>query len=169
MACTVIAALTLSACADTRTADAKLEELFGRRQAELAMLTAMVQQDGLSAVERSQIGTRNFRCSVEDGKFTGTAPPPVTVARLADYLGLLKAIGVNVAVYTDDSRVYFKYDRESLFNGDSHKGFLYSPETLPETTSTLDNIRKPAAMGSERYFLYRSLPKPGWFLYLCIN
>jgi len=133
------------------------------------MLAERVQQDGLAAVRYSDIATRNFRCFIEDGKFTGTAPPPITNARLADYLALLEAVGLNVAVYTDDSRVYFKYDRESWFNGDSHKGFLYSPETLPETTSTLNNIRKPASAGGERYFLYKSLPKPGWFLYLCIN
>jgi hypothetical protein len=168
MACKVIAALTLSSCADTRTADAKLEELFGRRHAELAVLAERVQQDGLAVVGNSYIGVRNFRYLVEDGKFTGTAPPPVTNGRLTDYLALLKAVGL-VSVYTDDSRVYFQYDRASLFNGDSHKGFVYSLGTLPETTSTLDNIRKPGAMGSERYFLYKSLPKPGWFLYLCIN
>ena len=133
------------------------------------MLAERVQQDGLVAVGNSYIGVRNFRYFVEDGKFAGTtAPPPITNVRLTDYMTLLRAVGL-VSVYTDDSRVYFQYDRASLFNGDSHKGFLYSPETLPETTSTLDNIRKPALMGAERYFLYKSLPKQGWFLYFCIN
>jgi hypothetical protein len=165
----VLGAVSLLSCGPGRTSDENLENVFLYHSAELASLGAMAQQDGYM-VGDSYVNTGNFIFFVRDGKFTETrVPPPITIERLNQYQDLLKSTGLGGAVYASDGlSVYFQFDGPSLATGDAHKGFYYSPQPPPLTTS-LDGIRKPPSAGRQRYFLYKSLPKQGWFLYLCIN
>jgi len=165
----VLGALTLLACGPGRTPDEKLENVFLYHSAELAILGAMAQQDGYM-VGDSYVNTGNYIFRVEDGKFTETrVPPPITIERFNQYRDLMRSIGLGGAVYASDgSTAYFQFDGPSFATGDAHKGFYYSPQP-PPLTASLDGVRKPPSADRKRYFLYKSLPKQDWYLYLCIN
>jgi hypothetical protein len=168
----IVAFFTLaSACAVgwNHTSDAFLERNFFQHEADFDLFLSSLRIDE----KLSMIGARNI--SYGDHLITGADGFSPEIERLGlnkgqwtAYQQQLRRLGLDQVNKGPDS-VTFEADSPSLFNGDSTKGYLYSPTSPAHLKPSLDGYRiADGDKGANGWYVAKAL-KGHWYLYLFVS
>jgi hypothetical protein len=163
--------LLFNACSvgQRHTSDATLERNLLDHQAEFEALLLEVQADDkLSMISAREARYADRVMSAKDGLLE-MERAGLTRERWARYQQQLNDLGV--ARVTKDKRdVEFRVDEGSFLNGDSYKGYWYSPNPPEHTKASLDGYRISESDRAPYGGYYVSKPLKGqWRLYLFVS
>ncbi|MGI9074483.1 MAG: hypothetical protein ACR2JB_24925 [Bryobacteraceae bacterium] len=103
-----------------------------------------------------------------ENNWTVASPHVIPQRRWDEYQKLFKELRLPVGFARDEQDIDFRFDNYSMSNGDSCKGFTYSPKPLPTCSTELSNCVAAKGIGPNGTLVNR-LIKPHWYLYLFYN
>jgi hypothetical protein len=161
--------LLLNACSagQHHTSDSKLERNFLNHEGEFEALLSEVQADEklmMINAHRARYADR-FVSAGDETERVG-----LTRQRWARYQRQLQNLGLAQITKGLRGDVEFRVDQGSLFNGDSYKGYEYSPDAAEHPKASLDGYRISESDRDSSGGYYVSKPLKGfWRLYLYVN
>jgi hypothetical protein len=170
--CVCASALFMGACAVGRshTSDSKLEQTFHRHEAEFEALLADVQADkNLKTIQPDSLIYADHLLNVSENDLSALERLGLTGERWLGYQKQLRRLGLAGGVLKGEGRVEFRADPGSIFNGDSYKGYEYTPTPPQHLKSNLDRYRIADSEKDESgWSVYKPL-KGHWYLHLHVN
>lgn len=109
-----------------------------------------------------------------DHNLEGADKVGLTRSRWLRYQEDLRKLKLRGGIFKTNNSVLFVVDPPSIFNGDSYKGYLWTPLPRPRLYSNLDSYRvydPKSDLDKDRYgnwAVYKRL-KGNWYLYLFVN
>ena len=167
----IIICLFQTACG-RHSSDAELLRVFRRHEASFHDLLKMVQSDTqIVTMTPSVLITRTKRLQAENPDISDIRSAGLSKERWMRYQTLFRNLGLKGGVLRGDGGSFcFKADTESVWNGDTSKGYVYSDATVEPRVPDLDRYRPLGdTVGRHRpYIAYRQI-EPHWYLYFCRN
>ena len=149
----------------THTSDTRLITFFYHHEASFERLVTMADEDrNLHAITRDSVMIKSGK-----GDWAVMSPHAISVTRWEEYQKLFKELNLPVGIVKSGQDVDFRIDNYSMLNGDSSKGFYYSPESPPGACTTeLSACASKQRIGPAGLTVNRMI-KPRWYLYLHYN
>jgi hypothetical protein len=152
------------------TSDAALERNFVEHQAEIEALLAEVQADPpLETIQHRTLIYAGRLLNVDDADFSSVEKLGLSHERWQRYQRELRNLGV-VSVIKGKGDVEFRVDSGSVLNGDSYKGYEYTPSAPYHIRASLDAYRRSDEDKDKfgNWGVCKPLKK-NWYLYLFVN
>jgi hypothetical protein len=151
------------------TSDSKLERNFLDHQVEFESLLSELEADEKMTMINTQEAKYGGRVVSGRASSQQMETAGLTKERWAMYQRQLRALGVR-QVNKGPQSVEFRVDEGSLLNGDSYKGYEYSPSKPAHPKSRLDGYRMSESDHDDFGGYHVSRPLKGhWYIYLYIN
>ncbi len=157
---------------DRHSTDAKLELVFRTHEPQFDELLAMVKVDHqIVTIMPTVIITHTKHLRVQNADLGEVEKLGLSKGRWLQYQRLLRDLRLPGGVLAgDDGSFCFKADLESLWNGDTSKGYMYSLNPLAPTVSDLDQYSPERdRFGRHRPYMAYRMIKPHWYLYFVRN
>jgi hypothetical protein len=121
------------------------------------------------SISRTVIVGREKTVSLSSGKPGDFDNAAISAARYAIYLNLFDQLGLKGGITRDTRRadsINFPAELPSLLNGDSTKGYWYSPDEVTPCFENLERYKPPQILLQRRegYAIFSPL-KTHWYLY----
>jgi hypothetical protein len=168
--CGIVLLVFPHTCGLRHTPDAVLERAFRAHQTEFEALLAEVQKDSkLVTVQRHVLIYGGQTVDLRESDLSAIERTGLPIGRWRHYQDELERLGL-YGVMKDGSRIEFRVDAGTLFNGDSYKGFEYRAYQPPHIRVSLDDYRisdedKTQFRG---WLVYKTLNEH-WYLYLFVD
>jgi len=137
------ASLFLHACAAgwIHTPDASLDRIFREHQFEFEALLGEVQADSkLTTLQPSGVIYAGHLLNVGEANFSDLERLGLPRERWVRYQKQLQDLGLEGGILKRDGSVEFRVDPGSFLNGDSYKGYVYTPTPPDHVRSSLDAV-----------------------------
>ncbi len=163
--------LLLNACAVGHTADAALVRTFKSHQAEFeSLLTEVLADSQLMTLQRNVLIFGGHSVDLRQSDMSAIERVGLTRERWIHYQNQLRRLGLYGVMKDGATRIEFRVDPGSMWNGDSYKGFEYRTTPPRHMRNSLDDYRVSDEDRNEfgGWLVYRAI-KGHWYLYLFVN